>query len=172
MTTSTTELFSIVPGARDDGIIVGSKSAVMENIVDFVARNDAIEEAAKAVVDAEEAKELAAEARRLQDMAKATTVRMISDTVARNTSRFDAFIARRDAEEEEAEAQRIQDELNALPDPDEPDAHTHTPGGELHTLQAKDEEDLDKEDQAEFEEPTDPTGTSIPQPVALTFDEV
>ena len=36
--------------------------------------------------------------------------------------------------------------------------------GDLHALQAPDK------DQAEFEEPEDPTGVSIPQPTALEFD--
>jgi hypothetical protein len=164
MTTSPTELFSIVPGARDDGIIVGSKSAVMENIVDSVARNDAIEEAAKAVVDAEEARELKAEAERLQEMAKTNTVQMITDSINRNLARFDAYLARRDAEEEEAEQRRIQDEMASLPDPDTPDPLGHQNTGDLHTLTPHDS------DQAEFEEPEDPTGVSIPQPIAAEFD--
>jgi hypothetical protein len=62
----------------------------------------------------------------------------------------------------------------------------HVAGGELHTLPAKDEQEPDpdepsedddmgvrgKRDQTEFEEPEDPTGTVIPQPTAIEFDEV
>lgn len=191
---STAERFAIIPlppgPAPADAIITGSMSAVMENIVDSHARADAIEQAARAVEDAVEAQELAAEAERLQEMAKANTVQMITDTIDRVTSRLDAYIARRDAEEEEAEAQRIEAQLAALPDPDDP--ATHVPGGELHTLAAKQEPETDDmggvslsyrsiptsyvragpKDQAEFEEPTDPTGTAIPPATALEFDEV
>ena len=149
------------------------------------------EQAARAVEDA-------AEAERLQDMARANTVQMITDTVAHLAGRLDSLSARRaerarrDAEREaEEEAKRIQAELDALPDPDDPHA-----GGELHALPAKTEHDPDDpetdddmgsvpmsyrnaptsyvrggpKDQAEFELPEDPTGTVIPQPTAIEFD--
>jgi hypothetical protein len=173
--TTPTDLIAIVPvhgPVPDNAIMFGSQSMLMENIIDSQARNDAIKRAAQAVVDAEEAKELAAEAERLQEMAKASTVRMITDTINRVASRLDAFIARRDAEEEEAEAQRIQDELAALPDPDDPGVHENT--GDLHALSTKTEEELELpvEDQVEFEQPGEPAGAVFPQPVAVEFDEV
>jgi hypothetical protein len=193
----TPDRFAIIPmspgPAPADAIMTGSMSAVMERIVDSQARADALEQAARAVEDA-------VEAERKKDEARACAVQMIADTVAHLASRLDSLTARRaerarrDAEREaEEEAKRIQAELDALPDSDDPDAHTA--GGELHALPAKDEqptepteEDDDmggvpmsyksvplsyvrgKRDQAEFPEPEDPTGTVIPQPTAIEFD--
>jgi hypothetical protein len=99
-------------------------------------------------------------------------------TIAHLSTRLDAIIAqradqaRRDAEREaEEEAKRIQAELNALPDPDDPDPDAHHPAGDLHSLPATEDPELEIEDQAEFpEEPEDPTGTVIPQPTAVGLD--
>src|SRR3984893_6677301 len=88
----TPDRFAIIPvspgPAPADAIMTGSMSAVMERIVDSQARADALEQAARAVEDA-------AEAERLQDMARANTVQMITDTVAHLAGRLDSLSARR-----------------------------------------------------------------------------
>jgi hypothetical protein len=175
---STAERFAIIPlspgPAPADAIIIGSMSAVMEYIPQSVARNDAHEELERARFAADQIASL-------QSKTRAVQASMLADSVNHLSARLDALVARRADEarerakaEEEAEAQRIQDELNALPDPDDPtsfegDRHIH--GGELHTLSPKtEEEELEIVDQAEFPEPEDPTGTVIPQPTAVEFD--
>ena len=64
-------------------------------------------------------------------------------------TRLDAIIAqradhaRRDAEREaEEEAKRIQAELDALPDPDDPDPDAHHPTGDLHSLPATEDPEV------------------------------
>jgi hypothetical protein len=96
---------------------------------------------------------------------------MLCDSLNHLSARLDSFLTRRaDAEREEARAreeaeqQRIQAELDSLPDPDTPDPLGHQNTGDLHALPHKLEED-----QTEFELP-EPSGTVIPQPAAISWD--
>ena len=126
--------FAIIPiavrgPAPASAIVTGSLSAVMEMLPDTVARVDAVTKAARAVIDAVEAKEQ-------KDAAVASVTRMVADTVAHLSARLNALQARRAAADAAAEARRIQDALDALPDPDDPDgrAPVHENTGDLHTL--------------------------------------
>jgi hypothetical protein len=116
-----------------------------------------------------EARADAAEQR--QQEALASTAQMIADTVAHLTTRLDreearrAERARRDAEEaEEAEQRRIQDELDRMPDPDDPDTYYH-PTGDLHSLSPV----------AQDEGGTDPAYpqrlNQVPQPISISLNE-
>ena len=174
--TDTSDRFAIIPvthgPAPDDAIVVGPMSEVFEYIPQSVARNDAHEEL-------EAARFTADQIASLQNKTRAVQATMLADSINHLSSRLDAYVARRadearrDAEREaEEEAQRIQAELDALPDPDDPNADEHLAGGELHDLPAKAEAEHDPDDpeETEFEEPEDPTGTVIPQPTAVEFD--
>jgi hypothetical protein len=116
---SPTDRFAIVPvthgPAPDDAIVVGPMSEVFEYIPQSVARNDALEEL-------EQARFTADQIASMQEKTRAVQATMLADSVNHLSSRLDAYAARRDAEEreeqrarEEAEAQRIQAELDALP---------------------------------------------------------
>jgi vacuolar-type H+-ATPase subunit H len=104
-------------------IMAGPMSALMERLPDTHDRNAVLETAVRAAKEAVEAEQ------RLED-ARACAAQIISDTVTRLCSRLDAYVAhqeeQRRQDEEQAlrqEQQRIQDELAALPDPDEPDPY-------------------------------------------------
>jgi hypothetical protein len=168
ITPTTTDLFAITPvkngTAPDDAIVVGPYSEVLAYIPQSVARQDATEELEKARFTADQIASV-------QQKTRGVQASMLCDSVNHLSARLDAFLQRKAdeerehaREEEEAEQQRIQDQLDALPDPDNPGVHENT--GDLHALQSP------AKDQAEFEEPEDPTGVSIPQPIALEFDEV
>jgi hypothetical protein len=166
----TPDRFAIIPvspgPAPADAIVVGPYNEVMEYIPQSVARNDALEklEHARFTVD-----QIAA----MQQKTRAVQATMLCDSLNHLSARLDSFLTRRaDAEREEARAreeaeqQRIQDELASLPDPDTPDPLGHQNTGDLHALPHKVEGD-----QSEFELPNkDPTGEVIPQPAALEFD--
>ena len=179
MTYPTTELMAIVPvsngRAPADALVVGPMKEVMAYLPQSIARQDAVEELEKARFTADQISSL-------QEKTRAVQATMLSDSISHLSARLDALLQRRAdeereraREEEEAEAKRIQGELDALPDPDDPTAFEddqHIPGGELHTLSPKtEEEELEIEDQAEVPEPEDPTGSVIPQPIAAGFDE-
>ena len=181
--TDTSDRFAIIPvthgPAPDEAIVVGPMSEVMEYIPQSKARADATEELERARFTADQIASL-------QSKTRAVQASMLADSVNHLAARLNALVARcadeareRAKAEEEAEAKRIQDELAALPDPDNPTAFEddqHIPGGELHTLSPKTETEAETEqeieDQVEFEQPEDPTGTVIPQPTAIEFDEV
>lgn len=162
--------------APDNAVVVGQMKEVMEYIPQSIARQDAVEELEKARFSADQISSM-------QQKTRAVQASILADNVNHLCARLDTFLqhraerARADAErEEEEEAQRIQDELAQLPDPDNPDplgdlprqgSGEHTNTGDLHSLPAK-----LPADQTEFELPEDPTGTIIPQPAALEFDEV
>jgi hypothetical protein len=148
-------------------IVVGPYNEVMGYIPQSVARQDAVEELEKARFTSDQIASM-------QQKTRAVQATMLADSVNHLSSRLDSLMQRRDEQrrrdaerEEEEEAQRIQDELAKLPDPDQPEDLGHVPTGTLHDLPAKGEPD-----QVEFELPEDPTGTVIPQPAALEFDEV
>jgi hypothetical protein len=122
--TNPADRFAIIPlshgPAPPDAIAVGSMSAVMEHLPDTIARQDAITRLDKARMDAKQIS-------RAQNVVRALQVAAFCDSVDRFARRQDAFIARKAeraradaAREAEEEAKRIQAELDALPDPDDP----------------------------------------------------
>jgi hypothetical protein len=154
--TSTSDRFAIIPvthgPAPDDAILIGSLDTILEYLPDTHARNDSIRRL-------DEGLARAAKTDQLQAMARACNVIAFADAVTRLASRLDALVAQREARaqqdaarEAEEEAKQIQAELDALPDPDNPDAHVRG------------------RDQAEFPEPGEPPGTVMPQPTAIEFD--
>jgi hypothetical protein len=153
--------------APDDALVVGPMREVMEYIPQSAARADALEEL-------EHARFTADQIASMQQKTRAVQATMLCDSLNHLSARLDSFLTRRaDAEREEARAreeaeqQRIQAELDALPDPDQPDPlREHENTGDLHTLPAK-----LPADEVEFELP-EPTGTVIPQPAAISWDGV
>jgi hypothetical protein len=120
------ELFAIVPCSHghvpEDAIITGNLSQVTEYIPQSVAREEAEQRLAQA-------KEEAAATERIQAEARACAAQMLADSVARLNERVDAFVERKQereredaAREAEAEAKAVEAMLDALPDPDDPDA--------------------------------------------------
>jgi hypothetical protein len=156
----------------DEAIVIGDMRQVMEYIPQSVARNDAMAELERARFTADQIKGI-------QEKTRAVQVSMLADSVTHLSSRMDALVARRaerarrDAEREaQEEAKHIQAELDALPDPDDPEPLIHHSTGDLHPLPPASEGPeplLEVEDQAEFPEPGAPE-PAIPQPTAVTFD--
>jgi hypothetical protein len=120
----------------DNNIIMrGSLSAVTECIVDSRARADAIsllEDAAKAVGLLEQQQQHEAQLRERE-------VRAFCDGIAALARRLDALEQRRAEHARQAaedEARAIQQKLDAMPDPDDPNAALEHPTGELHQVEA------------------------------------
>jgi hypothetical protein len=141
----------------------------------------------------DEGQRVAAEVERKQAVARAAHAAILADSVERLARRLDSYEAelaiRRqraaDAAERE-EQERIQRELDSLPDPDDP--ALHYPGGELHSLPppakatAEDQGDLPSEvhegapphsgnftepDPVTLGNPYDPK--QVPQPTAVSL---
>src|SRR5262249_9490855 len=138
MTHNPTDRFAIIPitpgPAPAEAIVVGDMRQVFEYIPQSVARNDAMAELERARFTADQIKGI-------QEKTRAVQVSMLADSVTHLSSRMDALVtrraerARRDAEREaEEEAKRIQAELDALPDPDDPEPLNHQNPGDLHPL--------------------------------------
>lgn len=138
MTHNPTDRFAIIPitpgPAPAEAIVVGDMRQVFEYIPQSVARNDAMAELERARFTADQIKGI-------QEKTRAVQVSMLADSVTHLSSRMDALVtrraerARRDAEREaEEEAKRIQAELDALPDPDDPEPLIHHNTGDLHPL--------------------------------------
>jgi hypothetical protein len=112
-------------------IMHGSMSAVTECIVDSQARADVAAEMA-------EAAETIGLLEHKEDQFRARQVRSLSDGLATLGHRLDAVEQRHAERIRQAaadEARRIQAQLDALPDPDDPDAAMVRPTGELHALE-------------------------------------
>jgi hypothetical protein len=120
------ETFAIVPVFNgkppSDAIVWGSISEVME----YIGQTQARVEAEQRIAQAKE--QIQADAKALQHAQKLT-----ADAIPRITAMADAFVAAKErqarkdaaarkAAAEAAEAKRVQDLLDALPDPDDPDA--------------------------------------------------
>jgi hypothetical protein len=187
--TNPNDRFAIVPvtqpSAPAEAIVVGPMSEVMQYLPQTAARADALEEL-------EHARFTADQITSMQEKTRAVQASILADTAAHLTSRLDAYVARRDARlradaarEAEEEAKRIQDELAAMPDPDNP--NPFAPTGDLHDMPPKDqdpgdlpEEPLSLEDQGalpeeiakyvETPEPTPPKGKVYPQPIAVQLN--
>ena len=121
---SPTDRFAIIPvthgPAPDEAIVVGPISMVMEYIPQSIARQDAVEELEKARFTADQIASM-------QQKTRAVQASMLVDSASHLLARLDSFLQhradrlRRDAEREaEEEHKRIQDELDGLPDPDNP----------------------------------------------------
>jgi len=182
--------FAIIPvfpsTDTKEAIVIGDYKEVMEYIPQSVARDDAMKELEAARFTHEQIAHA-------QERTRAVQVLMLNEALDRLTTRQDSFgtrqrerrrqaKARRDA----AEAKRIQDALDALPDPDDP--HAFIPGGELHSLPGKEEAaPLRAEDQgnlppellegvppAPATRPIDPDpdkGTVYPQPISVSLNK-
>jgi hypothetical protein len=182
--------FAIIPvfpsTDTKEAICIGDYKEVMAYIPQSCARADEMRKL-------DEARLTHDQIAHAQERTRAVQVLMLNEALDRLTSRQDSFAtkqrerrreakARRDA----AEAKRIQDALNALPDPDDP--HAFVPGGELHTLPAKEEAaSLKVQDQnnlpnellegvppAPATYPIDPDpdkGSVYPQPISVSLNE-
>ena len=132
-----------------DGMIIakGSMSAVTEHILDTPARADATE----LLIGAARACGLIESIEQREDALRADSVQRLLDRIGDINARIDKFVARRDElarQDAEAEAKSIQDMLDALPDPDNPEAHFNT--GDLSPL---------------------PAPPQVPQPVSISLNE-
>jgi hypothetical protein len=177
MTHDPFQRFAIIPvphgPAPKEAIVVGPMSTVMEYIPQSVARADAMAELERARFTADQIKSIQSKTRGVQ-------VAMLTDSVSHLSRRIDAFLTRKQnqarldaAREAEEEAKRIQAKLDALPDPDDPDAHH--PSGELHTLppSVKLEPSLELEDgdQTEFPDPELPKPPVLEQSTAISLNK-
>jgi hypothetical protein len=179
--TDPTDRFAIIPvthgPAPPDAIAVGSMSAVMEHLPDTIARQDAINRL-------DEGMAKAAEVAQLQSMARACNVIAFADSIDRLTGRLDAFTARRDAQrradaarEAEEEAKRIQAELDALPDPDDPNPFSGKSEKPEPSLEVEDDGELpealakySEAPEPEPEEPPWPPKNYVAQPIAVQLN--
>ena len=127
-----------------------------------IVRNDVAELQEKTVAfDAKKASVLRAVNKLLNFMSRVEAL----------TSRVEALEAKRKADE--AAAREFEEPIEEPPGTEEPQVDdTHAPGGELHALVPEPSLELEA-DQAEFElpEPMDPTGTVIPQPIAISLNK-
>lgn len=132
------ERFAIIelpPGpAPAESILVGSLDMLMEQIPDSIARKNAMARLEDARISADEIA-------RMQDATRGILASTLADAVTTLARRLDNFEARR-AEQAIAEAkerndrerQQIQERLDALPNPDDPDNWDYHPGGDLHSV--------------------------------------
>jgi hypothetical protein len=180
--TNPADRFAIIPvthgPAPPEAIAVGSMATVMEHLPDTIARQDAI-------TRLDEGMAKAAEVAQLQSMARACNVIAFADSIDRLAGRLDAFTARRDARrradaerEAEEESQRIQAELDALPDPDDPnplsgkgalpEPSLEVPGddGELPEALAKYKE----QPEPDPDEPSWPPKNYVAQPISVQLN--
>ena len=140
MTNNNAARYAIVPvhygPPPADAIMVGGPlSAIMENIPDSIARTDAIRAYQTARLDA-------AQIDQMQKATHALQVAAFCDSVNTISRRLDAIEARRTARlkreakaRKDDEARRVQEMLDNLPDPDDPNGPAfYPPGGELHEV--------------------------------------
>jgi len=177
--------FAIIPvfpsTDTKEAIVIGDYKEVMEYIPQSVARDDAMAklDAARLTHDQiAHAQERTRTVQKIFLLEGLKTLAARADSFAtRQRERRREAKARRDA----AEAKRIQDALDALPDPDDP--HAFTPSGELHSLPGKEEaaslkaEDTDNigdlpEKLRDLPDPVpEPKGSVYPQPVSISLNK-
>jgi hypothetical protein len=155
------DMFAIVPCSHghtpEEAIITGNLSQVTEYIPQSVARNERDQQLAQAERDAEETE-------RFHDEVRARALQILGNGLTRLGERLDGYETRKAEreeqqrrDEEEAEAAEIEAMLEALPDPDAPDAETalqdaaHQPAGDMHSVDPVDAEHLDPEGEARSE---------------------
>jgi hypothetical protein len=133
MTETDPRLFTLT-GPDGETIMRGSMSAVTEPLLDSKARA----EATQLLIDAARACGLIESVAARENAVRADEAQQLIDGIAAIERRLDRFVAKREAmvrEDAEREAQRIQDVLDSLPDPDFPDG-----GGDLRPLAPPDKE--------------------------------
>jgi hypothetical protein len=111
----------------------GSLNCVMERIVDSNVRNDAI----KLIHDAAVALGQLERTRSQEQQIFARGLQVINDAITAIARRLDALEEQREAQakaDAQAEADRVQRLLDAMPDPDGPDPFA--PSGDLHSIPA------------------------------------
>ena len=145
---------------RASTLATGTMGALAQ--VAAIVRNDAAELQEKTVAfDAKKASVLRTVNKLLNFMSRVDAI----------TNRVEALEAKRRADEQ---AQReFEEPIEEPPGTEEPQADdTHVPGGELHALVLEPALELEG-DEAEFElpEPKDPTGSVIPQPIAVSLNK-
>jgi hypothetical protein len=158
-----TERFAIIPVPDShppppEAIVIGSLAEVMGCI--------SLSDTAQRLMDAEE--RLSNEKQQLVQLAQKLVgvvphiENLIDTEEALETERIDKETeqARRDEEETERQEQKeLQEYLDSLPDPDNPDAPAaYHPGGELHSIAAK-----DQDPQGIIPDPRDPEGAVLDQ---------
>ncbi len=138
MTDNRFAIVPIPPGTPPaDALVVGPMDTVMQLLPDTLARNDSIRELQAARLDA-------AHITAMQKASRTIQATSLCDSIDTMIRRLDALETRRlenarrkakaDAEEE---AQRVQEYLDGLPDPDEPnDPAIYPPSGHLHEVSA------------------------------------
>jgi hypothetical protein len=136
-----TPAFAIIPlhpyePVPDNAIMQGSMDAVMERIIDSNARNAAVDILRDARIAADQLEQTRAQ----ETQILARGIQSLNDTITRLSRRMDAVEQHRGAQARQdaaAEAERVQKELDAMPDPDNPNAPAlYPPGGELHSVAA------------------------------------
>jgi hypothetical protein len=146
------ERFAIVPvegKSPPESIVVGPMSEVMEYIGGSIARIEKEQRLAQAERDAEETA-------KYQDEVRVCALQILGDGLTRLNERIDQFETRKQGradqlqrEAEEAETARIEEELAALPDPDDPEAfenlHTMGDDGDFEAVKPKPDVKLDPE---------------------------
>ena len=171
MTSDPTERFAIVPLSTpgrtpDDAIVVGPLSEVTEYIGQSIARQDAVEELERARFSADQIFALQSKTRGVQAAMLADTIKQLDVRLNTLTQRRADAARDRKRRDEEEERQRIQRELDVLPDPDAPDP--------LLPLRSKEPEpsllELEGPESPDPDQPHPPEGTSVPQPTSPGLD--
>jgi hypothetical protein len=165
----------------DNTIMQGSMDAVMERIIDSNARNTAMDLLRDARIAADQLEQTRAQ----ETQILARGIQSLNDTITRLSRRMDAVEEQQSTKmrhDAALEAKRIQDYLNTLPDPDDPDAAAiFPPDGSLHALpptntDSDNEGDLPEEltratpppgNPAELDDPPQP---KYRQPVAVSLN--
>ena len=107
------------------------------------------------------------------DAKKASVLRTVNKLLS-FMSRVDALTSRVEALEkkrraDEAAAREFEEPIEEPPGTSD---DTHAPGGELHALVPEPALELEGDEaETELPEPKDPTGTVIPQPIAISLNE-
>ena len=172
MISDPTSRFAIVPLSSpgrppDDAIVIGPLSEVTEYIGQSVARADAVQQLNRARFTADQIAGLQSKTRAVQATMLADTIKQLDARMnAIAQRRADAASARKRRDEEE-EQERIQAELDSLPDPDDPASHGHAATKSAPKLP---DPALALEDQSDPPDPDDPTGSAFPQPVSAGLD--
>ena len=145
---------------RAEAMLIGTTGG-MQSVLQTI-RNDAAElEKKTAALDAKKHAVLSTVNRLLRFMSRVDAL----------TTRVEALEAKRKADEERQ--REFEEPIEEPPGTEEPQADdTHVPGGELHALVLEPALELEG-DEAEFElpEPKDPTGSVIPQPIAVSLNK-
>jgi hypothetical protein len=132
----------------------------MEQLPDTKARANALENMYRVAAQTAEAEETL-------ERSRASAAQILCDSVGRLAERLDAYVARREAQhrrdEEEAERkeqQELQEYLDSLPDPDNPEHHNTL---DLAVETPTEDPVEDQDPQGIIPEPEDPEGAVLDQ---------